>query len=144
MPDLYRIASTFRTAIEEAVRCGEIKETATFPYGCCGFASDLLQRFLFEKHIFTWYVSGRYGYGWSGESHAWLETRDGTVVDITGDQYKHKKPCFNEPVYVGERSDGFHDQFDLDPPVAYQFGDNPIEWDQDFDCRYRLVMRHME
>ena len=57
MSDLFHIASTFRTAIEEAIRAGEIQEMATFPRGCCSFASDLLQRYLTEQYgVFTWYI----------------------------------------------------------------------------------------
>lgn len=86
MSELYEIANRFRSAIESAVRAGEIKEMCSFPNGCCSFASDLLQRFLFEEcDIFTWYMSGSYGCGWTGESHAWLETMDEIVIDITGD-----------------------------------------------------------
>ena len=104
MVDLFEIASAFRTAIEEAVRAGEIVEMINFPKGCCSYASDLLQRYLIERYdISTLYMSGRYGYGWDGESHAWLETQDGFVIDITGDQYKNKKLNFKIPVYIGPR-----------------------------------------
>ncbi len=37
MSDLYEISSAFRTAIEEAVRDGEIREMASFPCGCCSY-----------------------------------------------------------------------------------------------------------
>ena len=50
MPDLYEVASIFRTAIEEAVRAGEIPKMASFPCGCCSYASDLLQRYLIEQY----------------------------------------------------------------------------------------------
>ena len=70
MQDIYKIAAAFRSAIEEAIRNGEIRKMASFPIGCCGMASDLLQRYLFEQDVFTWYMSGRYGYGVNGESHA--------------------------------------------------------------------------
>ena len=61
---------------------------AAFPRGCCSFASDLLQRYLIEQYSFhTWYMSGQYGYGWNAKNHAWLESEDCTVIDITGDQY---------------------------------------------------------
>lgn len=143
MDDLFEIASTFRTAIEEAVRAGEIKEMATFPRGCCSFASDLLQRYLIEQYSFhTWYMSGQYGYGWNAESHAWLESEDCTVIDITGDQYAFNKLKFTEPVYVGPRIDGFHDRFELDKPVAYSRSDDPF-YRQKFDKRYEAVIRHL-
>lgn len=144
MPDLYEIASAFRTAIEEAVRAGEIREMMSFPTGCCSFASDLLQRYLLEEHgLFTWYMSGRYGYGWDGESHAWVETQEGTVIDITGDQYKYKSLKFTEPVYVGPRADGFHDMFELDKPISYSRDEDPFGRNRDFDKRYEAVVRHI-
>ena len=143
MLDLYEIASAFQTAIEEAVREGEIREMASFPRGCCSFASALLQRYLFEQNIFTWYMSGRYGYGWDGESHAWLETKNRTVIDITGDQYKNKELKFTAPVYVGLRTDGFHDKFELDEPVAYQFRDETFGQNQEFNRRYDVVIKYM-
>ncbi len=145
MGDLYEIASAFRTAIEEAVKAGEIREMATFPCGCCSFASDLLQRYLIEQYdFFTWYMSGRYGYGENVESHAWLETRDGVVIDITGDQYKYKKLKFTEPVYIGPRAVGFHDQFEMDTPVAYSRSEDPFGRNREFDRRYEAVIRHLQ
>jgi len=61
MSELFHIASAFRTAIEEAVRGGEIREMRSFPTGCCSFAADLLQRYLFEEcDLFTWYMSGKW------------------------------------------------------------------------------------
>ena len=143
MPDLYEVALAFRGAIEEAVRCGELSEMSTFPRGCCGYASDLLQRYFFEHKIFTWYMSGQYGYGWNGVNHAWLETQDGTVIDITGDQFVDKTPRFSAPVYVGVRKNGFHDKFILDRPIGYQFSNHPLEKDVKLDKRYETVLRHM-
>ena len=101
MIDYKKMAERFRNAIEEAVKAGEIKEMKGFPVGCCSYASDLLQRFFVEHNIFTWYVSGEYGDASTWESHAWLETQDGIVIDITGDKYKNKELNFTEPVYVG-------------------------------------------
>ncbi len=143
MDGLFETVSAFRAAIEEAVHAGEIKEMATFPRGCCSFASDLLQRYLFEHGVVTWYMSGRYGYEWNGESHAWLETEDGLVIDITGDQYKYKKLKFIDPVYVGPRKDGFHDKFVLDKPIAYQIVDDPFGRNRDIDRRYQSVICHL-
>lgn len=119
MLDLFREASAFREAIQTAINCGDITETnlRKFPFGCCGYASDLLQRYLFEIGVSTLYYSGQYGFGWTAENHAWLETSDGTVIDITGDQFADKVPSFACPVYVGPRENGFHDQFVLNKPV---------------------------
>ena len=144
MRDLFKIALSFRIAIEKAVRTGEIQEMISFPRGCCSYASDLLQRYLIEQYgVFTWYMSGRYGYGWDGKSHAWLETQDGTVIDITGDQYKYKKLKFTEPVYIGSRNDGFHNKFELDEPLPYARDEDPFSRNQDFDRRYKVVLQSM-
>ncbi len=144
MPDLSEIATAFRAAIEAAVEAGEIREMCSFPFGCCAYSSDLLQRYLIEKYdYFTWYMSGRYSYGWDGESHAWLETQDGIVIDITGDQYKNKKLKFTEPVYIGPRADGFHNKFELDEPVAYSRVEDPLGRNRDFDRRYETVIRYL-
>jgi hypothetical protein len=144
MLDLYEIATAFRAAIEEAVRIGELRELNTFPRGCCSYASDLLQRYLIEQYgFFNWYMSGRYGYGWDAESHAWLETQDGIVIDITGDQYAFKKLKFTIPVYIGPRADGFHDKFELDEPVTYSRSEDPFGRNREFDRRYEAVIRHL-
>ena len=144
MSDLLHIASAFRAAIEEAVRTGDIREMATFPYGCCSYASNLLQRYLIEEYnIFTWYMSGQYRCGRDGESHAWLETQDGTVIDITGDQYEYKKLRFTDQVYIGPRDNGFHNNFELDEPVAYSRDEGPFDRNQDFDRRYAAVIQHL-
>ena len=144
MRNLFEIATAFRAALEEAVRAGELRELKSFPRGCCSYASDLLQRYLIEQYgFFTWYMSGRYGYGWDAESHAWLETKVGIVIDITGDQYALKKLKFTIPVYIGPRADGFHDKFELDEPVTYSRSEDPFGRNREFDRRYEAVIRHL-
>ena len=144
MRNLFEIATAFRAAIEEAVRAGELRELNSFPRGCCSYASDLLQRYLIEQYgFFTWYMSGRYGYGWDAESHAWLETKVGIVIDITGDQYALMKLKFTIPVYIGPRADGFHDKFELDEPVTYSRSEDPFGRNREFDRRYEAVIRHL-
>ena len=143
--ELYRIACSFRKAIEAAKNAREINEMLSFPEGCCTFASDLFQRFLVEEcGIQTYYMSGRYGYGKNGESHAWLETKDGTVLDITGDQYKSKNLKFTEEVYVGPRNDGFHDSFELDSPVPYSVNNKMFLEKVKFDHRYAMVLKYLK
>ena len=144
MLDIYKIALAFRAAIEDSIRAGENREMMSFPKGCCSYASDLLQRYLFEQHgLFTWYMSGTYDYGWDQESHAWLEMPNRTVIDITGDQYKYKELKFTEPIYVGPRADGFHDKFELYEPIAYSRNDDSFGRNRDFDRRYAIVMQHL-
>ena len=140
--ELERIAFRFRKAIIEAVDSGTIREMSSFPIGCCTYASNLLQRYLSEREIFTWYMSGQYGYGFNSESHAWLETYNGIVIDITGDQYKYKALMFTTPVYVGSRADGFHDKFRLSAPMEYSNTKDPFVSYSDFDRRYDAVMRY--
>lgn len=115
------LATAFRKAIERALEAGELRHTviASFPIGCCGYTSDLLQRYLRENDIKTRYASGVYRDCSTGDSqsHAWLELNDGTVVDITGDQFRYKpQPLQNDrSVYCGKPND-FYDLFELDPP----------------------------
>lgn len=122
---VYEIAVSFRAAIESALKNGDINDSnmRSFPNGCCSYASDMLQKYLFEeKNISTYYVSGYYGFGWDAESHAWLEMSDNTVIDITGDQYKYNENIhFDKAVYVGKRKNGFHEKFVLDERVPYQY-----------------------
>lgn len=115
------LATDFRKAIDRALKAGELHRTviASFPRGCCGYTSDLLQRFLDENEIETLYVSGTYRDCSTNDSqsHTWLELTDGTVVDITGDQFRNKSyPLQNDcPVYCG-KPNGFYMHFELDPP----------------------------
>ena len=145
MPDLYEIATSFRSAIEKTVREGKIQEMRNFPCGCCTYASDLLQRYLIEKYeIFTWCISGVYDYGEAGESHTWLETYDHSlVIDITGEQYKNKKPRFTESVYVGPRTDGFHDKFEIEGKSKYIRYDGPFDENRKADKRYKEVLSNL-
>ena len=138
---LFEMASSFRKAIIDAIDSGSLHEVnlLCFPDGCCTYASDLLQRYLFENSIVTTQMSGTYGNGWTGESHAWLETLDGIVIDITGDQYKNKSLKFTIPVYVGTRFDGFHDRFVLNEPYEY----DADRQDQSFENRYNIVLNHL-
>lgn len=115
------LASDFRMAIERALESDKLTSTAiaSFPSGCCGYTSDLLQRYLAEKGITTRYVSGTYrDYSTNdSRSHAWLELIDGTIVDITGDQFCFELyPLQNDcPVYCDKPND-FYSRFELEPP----------------------------
>ena len=115
---------------------------ASFPMGCCSYASNLLNKHLMQYGINTVFVSGRYGYGPNGEKHEWLETYVGIVIDITGDQYQQKSLQFSKPVYVGKRTNGFHDKFELDELVPFINYDDPFVGYSDFDRRYDIIMRY--
>lgn len=83
MNDIKRIANDFRNAIEQAIDNGDIIDIniSRFPKGCCTYASDLLQRYLYEQGIRTWLVSGIYKNGVEGESHSWIRLEDGKIVE---------------------------------------------------------------
>lgn len=148
--ELYNTALDFRTAMEETRRCGDIIPyyhgfLTEFPRGCCDITSDFLQRYLEEQYSFkTVSISGEYGYGYNAESHAWLETEDGTVIDITGDQYKYKRIQFDKPVYVGSRQDGFHDKFEVTSRMPYEEVIGTFYRDQFKEEQYQNVLRHLK
>lgn len=89
----YMLSKKFREAIEMAKREGLLESDPTlndFPRGCCGSASSLLAKFLFENGIYTYEVNGtKYGKtSWESQSHTWLMLKDGNIIDITGDQFE--------------------------------------------------------
>lgn len=115
------LAIDFRKAIDHALKAGDFYRSviASFSIGFCGYTSDLLQRYLGEKGIATRYVSGTYHDSSTddSQSHAWLELTNGTIVDITGDQFRNKLyPLQNDcPVYCG-KSNAFYNFFELALP----------------------------
>lgn len=109
-----------RMAIEEAHENGEFRGVVNFcdfPRGCCGMASDLVGHYLLEQGIESEYVCGYYARGdWDySQSHAWVRLGDGTIIDITGDQFRLKKDFlyYDQPVYIGSM-DEFHMLFEED------------------------------
>lgn len=127
------LATRFRNAIEAALDAGEFRNDVNFsrfPSGCCGHTSDLLAKFFYESGIRTWYISGEYKgkSSWNAQSHAWLQTDDGTIIDITGDQFKNHKRIlrYEKRVYVGEM-DHFHRLFEMREPVIGYEQDGP-DW----------------
>lgn len=117
----WSLASDFRKAIDRALKADKLYSTviASFPIGCCGYTSDLLKRYLDEHGIKTWYVSGTYRDPSTNnsQSHAWLKLADGTVIDITGDQFRFELyPLQNDcPVYC-DKPNEFYNLFELAPP----------------------------
>jgi len=106
---LLKLANQFRIALESCPK--ELLPTnfKKFPRGACGVTCLLLAKWLEENGEGDfYYVSGRRGKGKGVHSHAWLE-RNGTIVDITADQFQGGTP----PVYVGPPS-AFHKTFRVD------------------------------
>ena len=71
-----------------------------------------MAEYLFEKEITTENVCGTYRKGGFDNkfSHAWLETKEGIIIDITLDQFKIFKNIYPN-VYVG-RYDYFYNNLD--------------------------------
>lgn len=114
--ELFKIASTFRDAIENAKLDGKFTHDCRFkifPCGCCDDSAVLLSEYLKLLGIECKIVEGTY-YDDDPEitsSHGWIEMPDGRIVDITGDQYKYNPVTkFSEPVYVGTCTE-FHKMF---------------------------------
>lgn len=109
--DIYEIkfwAQKFRNALDKTFppHNGEEHPFHHFPKECCDDVCDLFGQFLFERNEPVWKAFGKY-YPDSGESpypHVWIKLKDGTVVDLTGDQYKDNSTMlnYNNPCYVGQ------------------------------------------
>lgn len=120
MERIIELVTQFRQAIDEARDDDRFYKDicfGEFPRACCGDASDLLAHYLLVHGIQTYYVCGNYYGDEEGghQSHAWLELHDSTIIDITGDQFKHKEVYLNYdiPVYIGEM-DNFHALFEVE------------------------------
>lgn len=141
------LATAFRKAIDCALEAGELRHTviAPFPRGCCGYTSDLLQRYLRENGIKTRYVSGTYRDHSTGDSqsHAWLELADDTVVDITGDQFRFDpQPLQNNcPVYCDNPND-FYNLFELDPPCRCE-GTYSMDIERKEKLAYDIICKYL-
>lgn len=141
------LANDFRKAIERALEADKLHGTviASFPIGCCGFTSDLLQRYLGEKDIVTRYVSGTYRDYSTNDSqpHAWLELTDGTIVDITGDQFRFEPyPLQNDCSVYCDKPNGFYDLFKLDPPCECE-GTYSMDIDRKEKEAYDIICKYL-
>ena len=151
--ELYQLVAKFRNAIEQALSADEFDNDPGFigfPSGRCACASELLAKYLHENGVETYYMSGQHGYGWESQNHAWLETFDGLVIDITRDQFKHKrgKLYSKDKVYVGGY-DTFRKAFITDSPVLgyqeqtelNQIGESKLQ--KIFERRYQIISRYL-
>ena len=141
------LATQFRMGIEASFEDGAFKGVRTpffsFPRGCCGLASDLLQRFLAENGVQSWTV---YGDCWDeacscGQSHTWLELDDSTVVDITGDQFKGRDDCLHNSrsVYCDSKNE-FYGQFKVDQVHSYM-APQPLREKEELLCQ--IIIEHL-
>lgn len=79
------LSKKFRTAIERAKREGEFDSDPTlkhFPKACCGSASSLLAKFLYENGIYTYEINAtKHGeISWDNQSHTWLMLENGCIL----------------------------------------------------------------
>lgn len=99
----------FRKAIEDSEKRVLPITFAAFPKGSCGDASLILGTHLAILGFgqFTYILGDRGDQAentW--ESHAWVETEEGIIIDITADQFPEKQ----SPVIVANYSQ-FHQSF---------------------------------
>lgn len=107
--EIKELAKKFRYATDAAFKCGALGRNYPFdrfPHECCDDMCDLFGQFLFEKEVFVTKVHGIYRYdNWEHKyPHVWLLLNDGTIIDLTGDQYKNNEIMLNYdiPCYVGK------------------------------------------
>lgn len=97
------VATAFRSAIEKCKPRLTYIVFKDFPHGACGDTCDLLGRCLEEHGLTGWaYVSAQRG----ERTHAWLEKKNGVIVDITADQFDDA-----ECSVIVTTDDSWHRQF---------------------------------
>lgn len=106
------VAEHFRRAIDEAKAEGQFDwkyeqyhkdRMRKFPHDCCDDTCDLLWHYLFnEYNVVLQQISGKYRK--ENTRHNWLETTDGLIIDLTGDQFTGRRIMYAEP------DDGFYRQ----------------------------------
>ena len=155
MQNIIRLASQFRRAMDEAHYNGDFIYDCTFknfPVGCCDHSSDLLAHYLLTNDIKTVNVFGEYHTGAYDSDgfeitypHAWLQTANGIIIDITGDQFRLKSDLlyFDEPCYIGAETE-FHQLFNGQPRknTDFFYSRNPmLNWMRDL---YSLIEKYIK
>lgn len=105
------LAIKFRDAADRAFEYGAFGQGYpfnNFPHECCDDMCDLFGQLLFEKEVPIYKVHAIYRYdNWAHQySHVWLALEDGTIIDLTGDQYKNDAIMlnYNIPCYIGKEN----------------------------------------
>ena len=107
--EIYKIAKAFRAAIISARNDREFNyrdRMSNFPRGCCDDSCDLLAHYLYYTHnICSRQKVGTYRDNNPNNTtnHAWLVLHDGTIIDITGDQFRNFAEYMKD-VYVGQET----------------------------------------
>ena len=144
------LAAQFRAAIEHSLATGAFNNLQhrpplilSFPTGCCELVSELLRQFLFENGIESLLV---YGDCWDDDcsctqSHVWLVLKDGTVIDITGDQFKGRNDILKNDVAVYcDLPNEFYSHFKIDEAYSYE----PARCFNDADEQlYQIIINHL-
>lgn len=107
--EINQCALEFRHALDEIDKKQLACNYRRFPTGTCGITSYMLCEYLAENgHKDFNYVCGQKG----EQTHAWLE-KDGTIIDITSDQFPD-----GTPVYVGDINE-FYQRFTVNPRFTH-------------------------
>lgn len=82
---MYEELMKIRNALEKLAK-GNSGILKNFPKGCCGYSSNLIATYLEEHGLGTFnYIEAKKNK--CIDSHAWLLSQDGYVIDLTADQF---------------------------------------------------------
>ena len=146
MKDLRLLSEQFRRAIDAAYADNQFDweyepyhkdRMMRFPDGCCDDTCDLFWHYLLIEHnivlqqISCYYIKGN-------TRHNWLETQDGLIVDLTGDQFKGRPA-----VYV-DFDDGFYGQMNDRKGVTPYCILNDKRLKRDYDVIMKYMKQELE
>ena len=129
VPLIELLARKFRLAIEKTGN----SLFNNFPFGCCGEASKLLQKYLSTNCIETVYVWGR----WGEQSHGWLE-HDSLIIDITADQFPD---IFENVIVTYDRS--WHTKFKYQDKYIVDFEKFESMPRERFRAKYNTIVKEI-